>query len=190
MKITIKIAFVVVGLIVAALITAMFTKDSYTLVKAITINRSNQEVYNYIKMYKNQKAFSKWLSMDPDTKINYRGIDGTPGFVLAFDSKDERAGKGEQEIKRLVQNERVEFELRFLEPFEFVANGKMETFSLAENQTKVTWVYNSGMKYPMNFMLLFLDMDNIIGKDLEESLRNLKVVLEEKAPTSQTIVIQ
>jgi len=34
------------------------------------------------------------------------------------------------------------------------------------------------MKYPMNSMLLFMNMDNLLGKDMETSLQNLKTLLE------------
>jgi hypothetical protein len=34
------------------------------------------------------------------------------------------------------------------------------------------------MKYPMNGMLLFMNMDKLLGKDLETSLTNLKHILE------------
>jgi hypothetical protein len=34
------------------------------------------------------------------------------------------------------------------------------------------------MPYPMNIMLVFMNMDEILGKDLETGLNNLKGVLE------------
>jgi hypothetical protein len=34
------------------------------------------------------------------------------------------------------------------------------------------------MPYPMNLMLLFMDMDGMLGKDLQQGLDNLKGVLE------------
>jgi len=36
------------------------------------------------------------------------------------------------------------------------------------------------MKYPMNIMLLFMDIPGMLGKDLETSLTNLKSVLEKQ----------
>ncbi len=34
------------------------------------------------------------------------------------------------------------------------------------------------MPYPSNFMLLFIDMDTELGKDLQDGLNNLKAILE------------
>jgi hypothetical protein len=52
------------------------------------------------------------------------------------------------------------------------------TESLSRDQTKVDWQLDSAMAYPMNLMLLFLNMDKMIGADLETGLKNLKEVLD------------
>ncbi len=95
-----------------------------------------------------------------------------------FDSKSDKTGRSEYEIKKVVDGKKVEFELRFLAPFVFTANGYMATEQVTPTQTKITWIYNSGMNWPMNFMLLFLDMDKWIGNDVAESLGNIKRNLE------------
>ena len=46
------------------------------------------------------------------------------------------------------------------------------------NSTVVKWGFNGKMAYPMNLMLLFMNMEKMLGSDLEEGLANLKVVLE------------
>ena len=178
MKMVFKIFIVVVALVAVLLAIAAFTKRNYTIIREIVIHKPKQQVFDYIKHFKHQPEYSKWLLLDPDTKIDYRGNDGEPGFILAFNSKNQKAGKGEQEIKKIIPGEKVEYELRFLEPFQFVATGYTSTDSIAENQTGVKWVYNSGMKYPMNFLLLFMDMEKIIGKDAEETLLNMKRKIE------------
>jgi hypothetical protein len=56
----------------------------------------------------------------------------------------------------------------------------MITKSLSSNQTKVIWGFNGAMPYPMNLMLPIMDMDEMLGKDLETGLKNLKFNLENK----------
>ena len=177
--IILKIVVVLVAIVSVAAVVALFTKNKYTLTRAIVINRPKQEVFSFIKLNKNQKSYSKWLSLDPNTKIELRGSeDGTPGSILSFQSKDKKAGTGEWETTKVLEDERVEFELRFLEPFAFVATGHFSTEAVSAEQTKITWVYNSGMDWPMNFMLLFMDMDKIVGNDIQTSLVALKNNLE------------
>jgi hypothetical protein len=170
----------ILALVFIILAIAAFTKRKYTLVREISVNKPRQEVFDYISHFKNQPEYSKWLLLDPRTEIQFRGTDGEPGFTLLFNSKNKKAGKGEQEIKNIIPGQRVEYELRFLEPFQFVADGYTGTEAITENQTRVKWVYNSGMKYPMNILLLFMDMEKIIGTDAEETLKNMKSQIEKK----------
>lgn len=67
-------------------------------------------------------------------------------------------------------------EIRFIKPFEGVAQTLLTTESMSENQTKVIWEMNGQSKYPFNLMNLFLN--NMLGNDLLESLSNLKYNLE------------
>ncbi|MFT3826605.1 MAG: SRPBCC family protein [Chitinophagaceae bacterium] len=177
--IAIKVIVVLIAIISVLMVIAMFSKKSYTLIRSITINSSKQNVYAFVRYNRNQPSYSKWLSFDPDTKIELKGAeDGTPGAILAFNSKNHKTGTGEWEIKNIVPGERVDFELRFQAPFAFTANGYFATTETAGNQTTLQWVYNSGMKWPQNVMLLFMNMDKVVGTDIEASLMNIKKHLE------------
>jgi hypothetical protein len=54
----------------------------------------------------------------------------------------------------------------------------MKTVSLADNQTRVIWSFSSSMKYPMNLMLVFMNMEKMLGDDLKTGLNNLKTILD------------
>ena len=116
--------------------------------------------------------------MDPAMKKEYRGTDGTVGFISTWDSTNKKVGKGEQEIVTILDGERIDFNLRFIKPFPGEAKAYMSTESIDENKTQVRWGLESGMKYPLNIMLLFMNMDKMMGNDLETGLANLKAILE------------
>lgn len=106
-----KIVLIVVAVLIAVpLVTALFVKKDYGVEREITISKPKQQVFDYIKLLKNQDNFSKWAMMDPNTKKTYTGEDGTVGFVSAWES--EITGVGEQEIKKITDGERLDFELR------------------------------------------------------------------------------
>jgi uncharacterized membrane protein len=176
MNILIKILIGIGALITLLLIVALFVKKEYTIEREITINKPKTEVFNYVKHLKNQDNYSNWVMQDPAMKKEFRGMDGTVGFVYAWDSNKKNAGKGEQEIKNIKEGERVDVEVRFQKPFQGVATAPIITEGMSANQTKVKWAMNGKSKYPLNFMNLF--MDNMLGKDLEASLNNLKTILE------------
>ena len=157
MKIVKIILFTLVGIVAVPLITALFVN---------------------IKYLKNQDNFSVWATMDPNMKKDFKGTDGTVGFISSWESKNDQVGKGEQEIIGITEGERVDYELRFIEPFEAKDHAYMAIEKADENQTKVKWGFDGKMEYPMNLILLLMDMDTMLGEQLMKGLTNLKTVLE------------
>jgi hypothetical protein len=178
MRVLKRILLFIALLIGIALIAALFVKKEMNAEREVTINKPKQDVFNYVKYLKNQVAYSKWEKMDPAMKKEYRGTDGTVGFVSAWDSEKDDVGKGEQEIKKITEGERVNFEIRFIKPFESTATSAITTQSVSPNETKVKWEFHGKMNYPFNLMGLFMNMEKMIGDDLQTGLTNLKPVLE------------
>jgi len=166
------------GLIVLLLTIAAFAKKNYSVTSEITIQMPSQVVFNYLKLLKNQDNFSKWALMDPNMTKEYRGIDGTVGFISAWESKDKNVGKGEQEIRKIKEGEQIDFEIRFIKPFAGIAQAYLSTDSLSDQVTLVKWGFTSKMAYPMNLMLLVMKMEKMIENDLQTGLQNLKKLLE------------
>ncbi|MCB9235529.1 MAG: SRPBCC family protein [Bacteroidia bacterium] len=178
MKILKKVLIAIVILIAIPLVVGLFLKKDYEVEREVTINQARMEVFAYIKMLKNQDNYSKWAKMDPNMKKTYTGKDGTVGFVSAWDSENEDVGQGEQEIKKITEGERLDFELRFIRPFESTEQCFMSTEDAGENQTKVKWGFKGHVDYPMNIMMAFMDFEKMIGDDLSTGLQNLKEILE------------
>lgn len=160
------------------LILALFVNKKYSVEREITINKPAPQVFNYVKLLRNQDNFSKWATMDPNMKKEYRGTDGMVGFISAWESKDKKVGKGEQKIKIITEGKRIDFELRFIKPFAGIANAYMTVEPMSKNETIVNWGFDSKMKYPMNLMLLFMNMEKMVGNDFEIGLYKLKNLLE------------
>lgn len=177
MKILKKVLLGIAALVVIVLITALFVKKSYNVEREITINKPVPEVFAYIKQIKNQDHYNKWVMTDPSMKKEFKGTDATVGFIYAWDGNKD-AGKGEQEIKKIDENKRIDMEIRFEKPMEGISQSYMTTEAVAENQTKVKMAFSSKVPYPMNIMCLFID--NMLGKDMETTLGNLKTILEKK----------
>lgn len=175
MKILKRILIALAIIIAIPLVIALFVNKDYTVERQVTINKPEEQVFDYIKYVKNQQKFSVWSKMDPNMKQEFRGTDGTVGFVSAWDSEDGGVGKGEQEIVAIKENERVDFQLRFIKPFPSTSPAYMATEGQG-NATTVTWGFQGHMDYPFNFMNLF--MPSMLGKDLQAGLNNLKQIME------------
>ncbi|WP_215226737.1 SRPBCC family protein [Echinicola shivajiensis] len=179
MKILKGILFSILGIIVLALISALFIQKEFSVEKTVVIERPVDEVFEYVKMLKNQDKFSVWMQMDPNMKKTYMGMDGTVGAVAAWDSQNSDVGKGEQEIIGIEENKRIDYELRFIEPFEATDKAYMLTEKVSDNQTKVIWGFNSIADYPMNLVMKLMGMEQMLGDQLQEGLNTLKYQMED-----------
>lgn len=176
-----KIVLVFPGFTLLILIARIFLEKEYTVVREITINKSKTKVFDYVKYLKNQGNYSKWAMADPNMEKTYSGTDATEGFISAWESKIDEVGVGEQQIIGISYGQRIDYEIRFKVPFEAVNKAYMSTESITDSITLVKWGFNGEMNYPGNLILLFMNMDKILGPDLELGLQNLKQLLENKA---------
>ena len=176
MKILKIVGLVIVGIIALVLITAAFTKKDFAVKREVMINKSKQEVFDYIKYIKNQDNFSVWAKMDPEMKKEFKGTDGTVGAVASWDG--EKMGQGTQTITAIKEGEQIDYTLHFIKPFEASNHAALTTTAIDSTHTKVVWAYDGKMNYPMNLMMVFCDFDAMMGKDLQAGLENLKAIEE------------
>jgi hypothetical protein len=174
----ILISFII--LIALVLIVALFIPKDYKLERSIVIQSPKDTVFNYIKHLKNQNEYSVWNKMDPKIKNKYTGIDGTVGFVSAWESEVKNVGIGSQTITKIIEGESMFTKLKFEKPFKAEDNTEISTTAVDASNTKVSWSFNGSFAYPMNIMKLVFNMEKMIGKDFEIGLQNMKVILEKK----------
>ncbi|HLA56431.1 MAG TPA: SRPBCC family protein [Flavobacterium sp.] len=166
---------IILAIICIPFVIALFVKKQYNVQRSIVIDKPVETVFNYVKYIKNQNYYSKWNMSDPNKKTTETGNDGEVGFIYTWDSDRKNTGAGAQEIVRMAENDRIGMELRFERPFKNTGHSYMIT-EPSGSSTKVIWGFNGKNKYPMNLMNLMID--GMLGKDMDESLHNLKNILE------------
>jgi hypothetical protein len=172
------ILIIILLVIAVPCIAALFLSSDYCIEKEIVIDKPKQDVFNYVKQLKNNVHYNKWSMADPAMKLEYSGVDGTVGFISAWDSSNKNVGKGEQEIIKVEEGRRVDFALRFIKPFENKANAYFITEALSNDQTKVTWAFTGTRNYTNRIMHVMLNLKKMLGNDLGTGLNTLKNVLE------------
>ena len=175
MNIIITILLIVAGIIALPLIVALFMRKEHYVRREIIINAPLQKVFDYLRLLKNQDNFNKHAMAGPDRKREFKGTDGTVGYIYSW-SGNKNAGVGEKEIMNIVEGKRIESEIRFVKPMAAIARMIMETESLSDNQTKVSWSNAGTLKYPLNIMVPMLEKQ--VAKGMDISLSTLKNILE------------
>ena len=86
----------------------------------------------------------------------------------------------QQKITNILPGKGIELEIQFIKPFPGIAKAELNINKISDTESKVNWSLQSSMKYPTNIMLLVMNMDKMIGNDLEIGLSNLKQLMESK----------
>jgi hypothetical protein len=180
MQILFIILSILAGIILLILIIALFIKKDYLITRTVSISAPSSTIFEYIQYLKNQDNYSKWNLMDPTMKKEYSGTDGTIGFVSAWESPNKNVGKGQQKITNILPGKGIELEIQFIKPFPGAAKAELNINKISDTESNVNWSLQSSMKYPSNIMLLVMNMDKMIGNDLEIGLSNLKQLMESK----------
>jgi hypothetical protein len=171
----ITILFVIAAIIALLFIVAFFTKRGYSIQREIIINAPLQKVFDYLRFLKNWDNFNKPAMADPSEKREFKGTDGTVGFIYSW-SGNSKVGQGEKEIKLISEGKRIETEIRFVKPFTAVGHTSVVTQPVSDTHTKVMFSNASNLDYPLNILLLVVEKG--IAKDMDTSLSSLKNILE------------
>ena len=175
MNILITILLLIAGIIILLLIAAIFTSKGYYIQREIVIGAPLQKVFDYIKHLKNWDNFNERAVADPSKKNEFKGTDGTVGFIYAWNG-NKKVGEGEKEIKFISEGNEIRTEIRFVRPFVLTGYTNIIAAPVAGNQTKLVMSNASNLKYPMNILLLVVEKG--IAKDMDISLLSLKNILE------------
>tara|TARA_R110000868_G_scaffold1817_5_gene14350 strand:- start:453 stop:980 length:528 start_codon:yes stop_codon:yes gene_type:complete len=169
--------YIILGLILVFFILELIAPKNYNVYRSIQIAAPKNVVFEYLKYLKKQEEWSPWAKKDPNMNRKFTGVDGEVGAINYWNGNKE-VGEGEQEITKIIDGERVEGELRFFKPFNSTSDCYMTSETISNSETKVTWGFSGKNKFPMTIFCLFVSMDKMVGKDFEEGLSQLKLILE------------
>ncbi|MEZ4808840.1 MAG: SRPBCC family protein [Allomuricauda sp.] len=169
--------YILAGLVVLILILALLAPKTYDVSRSIEIAQPKKAVFDNLRSLKNQDEWSPWAKKDLNMAKKFTGTDGQVGATSYWNGNKD-VGEGEQEITKIVDGERIESQLRFLKPWKSTSDAYLVTEEVGKDKTKVTWGFTGKNKFPFSIMMLFMNMDKMVGKDFEEGLSNLKQTLE------------
>ncbi|MDF2437664.1 MAG: GCN5-related N-acetyltransferase [Bacteroidota bacterium] len=167
--------YIIGGLVVLIGGLAFSAPTDFKLEREVIINKPKDVVFAYVRSLKNQNNWSVWAQKDPNIRNEFRGTDETVGFVNAWEGNKD-VGKGEQEIKQIIEGEKVVFELRFEKPMKMTNAAYIITETVSPSQTKVRWGFMGKSPRPMNVISML--MKGALTKDFDAGLNNLKKIVE------------
>ena len=169
--------YILLAIIALVILLALIAPKTYHVSRSVVIEKPRSEVFTYLRSLKNMDDWSPWAKKDPNMEKKITGTDGEVGAVSYWNGNKE-VGEGEQEITKIVPEQRIESELRFLKPFASTSDAYLQIDEVDATNSKVTWGFSGKNKFPMSIMMLFMSMDKMVGKDFESGLSDLKSKLQ------------
>jgi Polyketide cyclase / dehydrase and lipid transport len=171
MKFLKVLGIIVAVLAVIILLGGMLLPKTYSVSRSTMINASDSTIYNNIANFNEFLKWNPWSRMEPTAKTTISGPVAQPDHLYKW--VGDETGSGQMKIKQVETNKMVDIELKFIEPFESLADTKFEITTDGANK-KVTWSMSGDNDLMGKWMGVFMSMDSMIGKDFEDGLKNLK----------------
>ena len=172
-----NIVLVVIVVIVALLVYAATRPDDFRVQRTTRIKAPADRIYPNIADFHKWAMWSPYDKLDPTMKKTMSGAPFGKGAVYQW-SGNSKAGSGRMEIVEANEPAKVGIKLDFEKPFR--ANNLTEfTLKPAGDTTDVTWTMTGTSPLVMKMMGVFMNMDNLIGKDFVTGLESLKAIAEQ-----------
>jgi hypothetical protein len=159
--------------------------DEFRVTRSALIKGPAAEVSGHVSDFRKWEAWSPWAKLDPNAKNEFEGPAQGVGTVFKWSGNDE-VGEGKMTLLEDKPGEFVKINLEFIKPMACVNITEFQ-FAPEGDQTKVVWT----MYGPNNFMGklagLFMNLDEMVGKDFEKGLANLKGVVETPEKPTETV---
>jgi uncharacterized protein YndB with AHSA1/START domain len=171
-----KIVLVILALIAIVLIYAATRPDTFRVERTARIPAPAEKIFPLIDDFHRWGAWSPYEKLDPDMKRTFGGAPAGKGATYAWEGNS-KAGAGHMEITESTPSSKIAIKLDFIKPFE---GHNVAEFTLQPqgDATQVTWAMSGPSPYVAKVMGIFFNMDQMIGKDFETGLANLKTATE------------
>ncbi|MBM9575861.1 SRPBCC family protein [Leptospira sp. 201903070] len=176
--ILLSIAGLLIVVIAILLLIASMKPDDFRYQRSISIQASPEKIFPLINDFHTWAQWSPWEKVDPSMKRTYGGPVNGVGTIYEWDG-DKNIGKGRMEITNSIPSSKITIQLDFMAPFE-AHNTAEFTLEKKGDSTQVTWVMFGKNQLISKIMSIFLNMDEMIGKQFETGLNNLKTIGERK----------
>jgi len=179
-----KILYVLIGLAALYLILCLVGPSHVKVERSIDINASADMVRSKMTDLKFfHESWSPWTEKDPGMKVSYTGEAGQEGSSMSWESDNKEVGKGSMTYK-YTHGDTIMYNLHF------DGHGDAQVYHIVTSTgaatSKVSWTMENDVPFPFRFMMLFMNMDKMVGADFEKGLGKLKTVMESMpaAPTA------
>ena len=176
LKLIVIIAGLIVILVAGLLALAATKPDEIRVQRLVHIKAPADRIFPLINDFRLWREWSPYEAKDPAMARELSGAESGKGAIYAWNGNKE-VGQGRMEILKSTAPQEVVIELTFLKPMQ---NRGIAEFLLTPtgDGTEISWTTTMPAPLISKVMQVFFDLDQMIGKDFEAGLANLKAKME------------
>lgn len=166
------IGIILLIVVVAFFVVALFLPSNVRMEESIVINKPAGLIYKQLNNFKNWEPWSPFQAADPEMVVTYEGPDQGTGSTMRWTSK--KSGNGYMTITESIPYSKV------ISDLDFGMKGAKNVFLLDEEQqgTKVTWEVDiEGLSYPMGKYLGMM-VPGMMQVVFKQGLEKMKEIVE------------
>ncbi|HUP06670.1 MAG TPA: SRPBCC family protein [Caldimonas sp.] len=162
------------------LLLAALKPAEFRVERRVSINAPAASIHPLLDDFHRWEAWSPWEHIDATMQRTFSGAPSGPGAIYEWRGEG-KAGAGRMEILAAPVPQRVTIRLDFIKPF---ASSNTTEFTLVPqgHVTEVQWIMRGPNAFVTRVMTVFVSMDQLVGKDFEAGLANLKAAAEGTKP--------
>ncbi|HTH45843.1 MAG TPA: SRPBCC family protein [Oxalicibacterium sp.] len=166
----------------AVLIYAATKPDVFRVERSISIKAAPEAIYPYLSDLHQFALWSPYEKLDPQMKRSFSGAPSGKGAIYEWEGNN-KVGHGRMEITAANAPSDVMLQLDFFSPVQAHNLGEFRLRPQGQ-YTTVTWSMSGPAPYLSKLMTIFFSMDQMVGGQFEEGLRNLKARVEQSPASS------
>src|SRR4030081_2235299 len=170
------IAIVIAIAIAIVLILAATKPDTFSVERATTVKAPPEKIFSLINDFHQWGSWSPYENKDPAMKRSYYGPASGKGAVYGWEG-NKNVGSGRMEILDVSAPSKIVIKLDFFTPFEGHNTAEF-TLQPQGDAINLTWLMHGPAPFMSKLMQVFMNIDNMVGKDFEVGLANLKRLAE------------
>ena len=164
------------GALVAGILGFAATRsDKYRVDRSARIDAPPDKVFALLNDFRQWPKWSPWEELDPDMNRTHSGATSGKGAIYEWNG-NKKVGQGRMEITESVPSQKLALKLDFIKPFE-AHNVTEFTLTPQGSGTDLNWAMIGSKPYMMKVMGLFMNLDNMVGRDFEKGLAKLKTAV-------------
>jgi uncharacterized protein YndB with AHSA1/START domain len=170
------IGAVVALAIVVILVLAATKANTFSVRRVTTVKAPPEKIFPLISDFQQWGTWSPYETKDPAMQRTYTGEASGKGAIYAWNG-NKNVGSGRMEILEASSPSRIVIKLDFFAPFE---GHNIAEFTMVpqSDATSLTWLMHGPASFMSKLMQVFINLDNMIGRDFEVGLANLKRLTE------------